>query len=435
MTQINDGMQSLVTGMGTDRDKAASVSYVADTISPTDLLAAYRGSSVARAIVDKPAVDSCREWRAWQAEDDQITALEAEEKRLGLQGMVLRARKRARLFGGSAIYIGTTDGDLSEPLNPERIGAGGIRYLTLLDRMELTPGDIQRDPTQPGYGLPAWYSITPAMGGGSLRIHPSRLAIFHGDELPSNDLIMGGDGWGDSVLQVAIDKVRHLDSTVANVASLVFEAKVDVIQIEDFTKNLRELGAKYEEMMLARFALAKLAKGNNGMLLLDSKEEYSQKSANFSTLPDIVTTFQVMVAQAADIPMSELFERTSGGLNTGGHEADSYHERISREQALEVGPALSVLDECLIRSALGSRPPEVFYNWRPLAKPDAKDQADIATKITSAAKTLYEMDALSPEALTKATVNALTESGAFPGLEAAVSEFPQLGDPMEGDDE
>lgn len=449
MQRVTDGFQNLVANLGTDRDKAAANAYAADVYSRTDLLSAYRASAVAKNIIDMPAEDACREWRAWQAKDQQISDLEAEEKRLGLQRLVMDAQKRARLFGGSAIYIGTRDADLTKPLKPESIRKDGLVYLTLLDRWELTPGMLQLDPRLPGFGMPESYTMQP-QDGTSVPIHPSRLAIFKGADVPDSSLRQSMQGWGDSELTATLEKVGHLDATVANIASLVFEAKVDVIRIKDFTSNLRDGGQAYEALMLRRFGLASTAKGINGALLLDKDEEYDQKSASFSTLPDIMDRFMQVVSGAACIPMTRLFGMSPAGMNaTGESDMRNYYDRIKQAQTLDVAPAMYLLDECLIRSALGNRPDAVHFNWRPLWQPSAKEIAENADKLTSSLERLHRMDVVPLEALADTAVNVLTESGAFPGLDADYKKYggagnddgadgetdPLTGEPLEGDEQ
>lgn len=430
-----DGFQNIVANLGTERDKAFGAGYIDGTLTPQELLIAYRMSAMAKRVVNMPAEDSCREWREWQAEAKQITKLEAEEKRLGLLVKVKSARKRARLFGGAAIFIGTGESNLARPLNPERISEGGIKYLTLLNKHQLSVDQIQRDPNVPGFNMPESYRMS-AGEQAMVDIHPSRLAIFKGDECPDEDLVPDTHGWGESVLNTALEKVKQLDGTEANVASLIYEAKVDVIKVKNFTQNLREGGQAFEKLMLKRFGLAATAKGINGALLLDGEEDYDQKSANFSTLPQIVDTFRQAVSAATGIPVTLLFGVSPGGMNaTGESDIRGYYDRIKAEQELEIEPAMDVLDECLIRSALGSRPEEIHYNWRKLWQPSQKEIAETAERSMNALEKLFRMEGVSPEAVGKAGVNTLTESGAFPGLEAAANEFPQQFDDPEDPDE
>ena len=419
---VTDGLVNLVSRLGTSRDKAAASTYNLIEIDESQLVAMYRSSAIARKIVDLPAEDSLREWREWQATAEQITAIEAEEQRLGLQAALIKCSKRARLFGGGAIFIGTGEENLEEPINPETIKLGGVKYLTVVSRQDLMAGLLEADPRSPNYGKPDFYQLSTFTG--LLTIHPSRLVILTGDDLPDERYSGHNLGWGDPVLQAVLTDVRNLDATVGNVASLVFEAKVDIVSIDGFNEGLRSGGQAYENQVLTRGALAATGKGNNGTLLMDVLDKYEQKSASFATLPDIIDRFMQMVSAAAAIPMTKLFGMSPGGMNASG-DADTrgYYDTIKVLQTLELTPATAILDECLIRSALGSRPPEVHYTWRPLWQPTTKERAETGKILADTFKIVYDMDVVPEEAIAKSLVNALTESGLAPGLESNVTEY------------
>lgn len=52
---IADGLSNALSGLNTDRDKAAYSFYGEPTLQPDELVNAYRGSWMARKIVDIPA--------------------------------------------------------------------------------------------------------------------------------------------------------------------------------------------------------------------------------------------------------------------------------------------------------------------------------------------------------------------------------------------
>jgi len=428
-----DGLLNYVSRLGTSRDKASASIYELVQIEESQLIAMYRSSAVARKIIDMPAEDSLREWREWSAEADQITDIEAEENRLGYQAAMIKCSKRAGLFGGCAIFIGTGEENLEKPLNPESIGFGGVKYLTVVSRQDLSVGILEADPRSTNYGKPDFYHMSTVTG--LLTIHPSRLVILRGDELPDERYTGMNLGWGDPVLQAVLTDVRNLDATFANVASLIFEAKVDVMSIDGFNDGLRSGGRAYEELLLTRSALTATGKGINGTLLMDVKDKYDQKSASFATLPDIMDRYMQMVSAAAGIPMTKLFGMSPGGLNATGDSDDrSYYDRIKVLQTLEYTPATAILDECLIRSAIGSRPPEIYYKWKPLWQPTQKESAETGKVLADTFKIVYDMDILPEEAIAKSLVNALTESGLAPGLESNVAEY-FAGAKADGDDD
>ncbi|MGV6394521.1 DUF1073 domain-containing protein [Pseudomonas caspiana] len=425
MTYLSDKLVNLVSAMGTERDKASSSMYAPTFMTDQELVNAYRGAWLPRKIVDIPALDATRRWRGWQADKDQIEKIEAEEKRLDLRRKIKTAMTRARLFGGAALLIGTGDRDTSKPLTSERIAAGGIKYLTVINRRQLAPTEIERDVMSELFGKPKAYRLA----GSSIDIHPSRLVLFMGAEHPDPEFAQGLDyGWGDSVLQSLFEAIKQSDGTMANAASLVFEAKVDVIKIPDFMQMMQD--PAYRTKVLERIRLANMAKGINGSLLLDKEEEYESKQATFGGLPDIMDRFLQQVSGAADIPATRLLGQSPSGLNSTG-EADlrNYYDRIQAMQELEVGPAMSLLDECLIRSALGKRPGEIHYTWHSLWQPTAVDRAAIGKTTADTIKTLSDTKLWHSEALSKAATNVLVEQSVLPGLEAAVEDFGSaLGD-------
>lgn len=435
--RLVDGYRNLVSNLNTARDKAYHGTYWVRVLTYQELLNAYRSSWLPRKIVDIPALDATRKWRAWQADADQITELEAEEKRHGVREKVRYATTAARLWGGAVIYIGTGDADPSEELRPDRIKKGGLKNVTVMTPFQISAGEIERDPESPYFGRPARYTMNTGGDMRSVEVHPSRVVHLTGAQLP--DPWLTATGWGDSVLQATYDAFQSADSSVANVASLIFEAKVDVLHIPGLMAMVdSEAG---EAQITQRLLLGSKAKGVNGMFVLDGggkdgegKEEYQQKSASFNGLPDVLMTLFQTVSGAADIPMTRLFGRSAAGMNaTGEGDERNYYDRVQAMQELEMQPAMAMLDEVLIRSALGARPAELHYTWSPLRQITERERADNADKLMSAIDKLARLTSIPEEAIGKAAVNALTESGAFPGLESAVERFGGVTEPDDDD--
>ncbi|SDT52595.1 anti-CBASS protein Acb1 family protein [Pseudomonas prosekii] len=418
-TFIKDSLQNLVAGLGTGRDKASHTHYAVPDMDDLQLLNAFRGSWAAQKGVSIPAVDACRNWRNWQADKKQIEKIEAEETRLNVQGKILEAMLKARLFGGAAVFIGTGERDTASALNPERVRQGGIKYLTVMTRRQLTATEIEQDPQSERFGKPKAYRLP----GSTVEIHPSRLVIFIGQQHPDSELAQGTSfGWGDSVLLSAMPAVKHYDETMANVVSLVYEAKIDVINIPNLMSSMQD--KNYERQLLERLRLAATAKGINGTLILDGLETHSSKSASFGTLPEVIAKTEQGVSGAFDIPGSRMFGLSSGGLNSNGEEnTRNYYDNVASRQKLDMKPAMGVLDECLIRSSLGDRPKEIHYAWAPLWQPTAKERADIGKTTADTIKTLNETKLFPEDAISKAAVNLLVEMSIMPGLEAAINEF------------
>ena len=245
----------------------------------------------------------------------------------------------------------------------------------------------------------------------------------------------GQDRLGDSVLQSSLEDIKRYEATAANTASLVYESKIDVIKV----KGLMQIaGDPYREaQLLARYALAAVAKGNNGTLLLDMEtEEYEQKNATFNTLPDIMDRFGLNVSGAADIPATRLFGRAPAGLNsTGESDLRNYYDRIASEQKVTITPVISTQDEMLIVSALGSRPPEIHYKWNSLWQLTDKERTDLGTANAGIIKTLYETGLVPEEVLAKVLIAMMTQAGAMPSLEGEYDTYFEEGGEHEFDEE
>jgi phage-related protein (TIGR01555 family) len=234
-----------------------------------------------------------------------------------------------------------------------------------------------------------------------------------------------------------LNAVKNADATAGNIASLIFEAKIDIIRIPDFMASLGN--EAYRQKLLERYTLANTAKGINGTLLLDKDEEYESKSANLAGLTDILMAFLQIVSGAADIPVTRLLGQSPAGMNaTGTSDMKNYHDRIQSMQELELSPAMRRLDECIERSA-GVVDKDVYYRWAPLEQMSEKERADIFKTTADAARALVGtgtgQEIVPRDAVSDALVNRLVEDGVLPGLDAAIEEYGKLSEQEPSDEE
>lgn len=421
LSAVTDRLSNLVANLGTPRDKAAQSFYGVPCLTEAEATNAYRGAWLPRKIVDIPAQDATRRWRAWQADADQIEKIEAEEMRLGLRAKVRDATILARLLGGAVIYIGTGDRDPSKPLDPNRLAAGGIKYLTVMSRSQCVAGPLERDPMLPRYGKPQYYELTG--DAAQVRIDPSRVVVFLGAAVPDGlPIATVANGWGDSVLTAVMSAIQNADGATGNVASMMFEANVDVIRMPEFMARMAE--ESYRTNVLTRLSLAATAKGTNGMLLLDKDEEYTRNPINLGGVPDVMDRFMQIVSGAADIPATRLLGQAPAGMSaTGESDLRNYYDRIQAMQELDMSPAMQTFDECLIRSALGSRPPEIHYTWNALWQSTTTERIANGKIIADTIAALVATKLFPEEALSVAAQNLLVENSVMPGLEGAMEEW------------
>lgn len=417
LQKTNDSLRALMGGLGDPmRDKASGLFYEFPFFDDVSLMNAYSGSWIARKIVDIPAKDSVREWRDWKATPEQIEAIEAEENRLMIRQRVKEAMTRARLMGGAVIYI--SDGrDPSQEFDPERVGKGGVKFLSVFSRVECQAGELEQDPMKENFQKPAYYTVR------NVRIHPSRLIVFLGDETPEPTYNFGITvGWGNSVLVAPWRAVTNLDGAYGNLASLIFEANVDVVKLPDMLDNMAD--EAYVKRLLDRMVLAAMNKGVNKQLILDAAEEYQRNPITFSGLPDVIDKFVQAVCGAADIPATRFMGMSPAGMSaTGESDLKNYYDHIHSDQTLVITPAMAKFDIALQRSA-GVNDKAIWYEWASLWQLSEKELAEVADKKATAAEKFVRTGLISQPALASAVVNDLVESGVYPGLEQDVEENP-----------
>jgi phage-related protein (TIGR01555 family) len=439
LRRFADGVANLFSRLGTGADRNTQSFYTVPIVTQPQAEAAYRSSWLARKIHDLPPFEMTREGRDWQAAKEQIELLEATEKRISLWPKIRQALTVARLHGGSALIVGVRTGgsaDPSLPLDVTRIGKDGLRYAFVASRHQLSaPFGMETDPESDFYGQPAMYEIRGSKGQ-SLRIHPSRVFPFHGAPLlPGMVSLSALDTfWGDPLLVSIKSAIDNSETSQAAVATLLHEMKLDVISIPGLTEQIST--DENEGALAGRIEAINRLKSMFNALLLDGgdddgngKEEWETRQLSFAQHPELLRQFLGIVAGASDIPVTRLMGESPGGMNsTGKGEQDDFDRMIGAKQGAEITPVLTGLDEILLRSALGSRPPEVYWEFSPLRPVDEAQASEIEKREAETVET-YTRTALIPNsALAKAAQNRMVESGRWPGLDKALEEAEKAGD-------
>lgn len=391
-------------------------------------LAAYMSSGMLKKVITIPADDRVREWRDWQAEQDDIVKIEAEEKRLALQAKVQQA-ETLRGIGGGAIIIITT-GNHADEIRPDQMRPGGIVALNVVSRWQIQPRDIERDLASPNYGLPAYFEVDSGKGK-QTRIHPSRVICFRGAPLPAGSAVDDVETfWGDSRLLRVWNEVTRSDDTQAWFSALVRKAKLTRIGIPDLISMLASPEGK--QQLNARIAL--IAEGEStlnatvyrsGTGTDDPGEKIDDYQITWAGIPAVMDAFDQRVAAVSDIPFTRLMGRSPAGMNaTGEHDDKNWSKMVKTGQELEMRPCLEQLDPLLLRSA-GVTAPDVWWEFAPLSVPSEKETADIFKGTMEAVEKVQATGAIPDEAFAKGFQNLLIERGWIPGLEGALAEIPE----------
>lgn len=442
--RLADGVANLFSRLGTGADRNTQNTYFLPTISQPLIENAYRTSWLTRKIHDLPPFEMTREGRDWQAKKEQIEALEATEQRVNLWPKIREALALGRLHGGAALIVGVRSGgsmDPSLPLDVMRVGKDGLRYAFVVSRHQLSaPQGMELDPESDFYRQPAMYEIRGGGRGARQLIHPSRVFPFHGSPLlPGMQTVSALDSfWGDPLLVSLKSAIDNSEVSQAAVATLLHEMKLDVITIPGLTEQLGTVEG--ETLVAKRVEAINLLKSMFNALLLDGGEidtsgkavggeTWETRQLSFAQHPELLRQFLGIVAGAADIPVTRLIGESPGGMqSTGKGEQDDFERMIGSRQGAEIKPALVRLDEILLRSALGSRPPEIYWEFAPLRPADEKEASENEERDAKTVLSYQQTGLIPASALAKAAQNRMVESGRWPGLDKALEEAEAAGE-------
>jgi len=242
--------------------------------------------------------------------------------------------------------------------------------------------------------------------------------------------------WDDSELQHTLDSLTNCDTATRGIATMLFEANVDVVKSEGLGDLLATKGG--EAVITKRFQLAAMLKSFNRMLLLDGTEEYEKKSNSFANLDKILQQFMVDVSGACDIPMTRLFGQSAGGLNANGdNDVRNYYDMVSGKQETELRPQLEYLDQILVRSELGAMPDDYRFDFNSLWQVSEVEQSEIEANRATRDATYIDKGVITPgvaarDLKERGTYRNLTDAD-VKAAEAAQPEPGQKPDP-EGDE-
>ncbi len=423
--QVSDGLANVMTGRGTSVDRSMHNFWLGQSMPPQQIEAAYRSSWLIRQIVDIPAQDETRAGRDWDAGDDQIEKIEAEEKRLAYWAKVRQARIFGRL-GGGALFINLGD-DPKAPL-PNNIRPEQVVSLIPLYRSQISLGVADDDVLSPYFNEPVDFRLNTAARP---LIHRTRLVFFKGQSVPGFTSTNWEDRfWGDSVVQVVDEAVKNATTATAGFAALIDEAKIDVFKFYKLHETLSQPGG--DEKVKQRINVATQEKSIHRSISLDAEDSWETRTLNFSGAKDMIVTLMGIAAGAANIPATKLLGKSPDGMNaTGEGDERNYKDAISAGQESELRPALEQLDMAVLPSA--GVPTDLPWKFSPLHHLSEKDEADIENKEADTVSK-YSLSGLIPEsALAKSVQNRLIESGRWPGLKESIEEAEAAGEVPPGD--
>lgn len=348
------------------------------------LNALYRESWIVRRIIDVIPADMLKNWITITSglNPDVEKRLSLTLRRTQLIDKLKRGMQWGRLYGGAlgVMLVKHQGYDLSQQLQLDWIMPGDFAGLLIFDRWNgVNPSsELIEDISDPDYGFPKYYTVTDPAGGGSVKIHHSRVVRFTGNTLPFWEEIAEMQ-WGASVVESVFDELRKRDNVSWNIAQLTFMANIRVLKMQDLGQLLAATDNESQAELLRTLEAQNMLLNNMGMQVMDAADGLETHQYTFGGLADCYQQFIMDISGAAEIPVTRLFGRSPSGLNaTGESDLQNYYDMIAEKQESYLRPILNKVLPPFIISTLGSLPDDFDFEFDPVAEPTDKERADLA---------------------------------------------------------
>lgn len=441
-----DGWYNQLQGLaiyGVDKRESTNAVFTRKTYE--FLSAVYQSSWLAARIVDKPIDEMLREGFNVVVGEDTEIAHDMEESLTDLKWEVAfrEALTWQSLYGGSLILMGINDGigDLSQPVDEKNIK--GIDYLNAFDASEARVLAWQDNPALPNFGAPIYFRITPTIHGNEVnvpvsalkvpdgapkppaqgivnnlfipamqKIHASRVLYFPGERISRRaNLSQSTPGaeprWGDSFLLRIVKLIRDFEGAWDGTAYNLQEFEQAIFKIQGLAAAL---ASDKQGFVQKRWHSIQLSRSMIRAVMLDKDgEDYERKASSMSGVADTLREFAVILAAAADMPVSVLLGSQDGGLGASGsgqNDIQNWYAAVKTQQNKRLLPQLKQLITYLFTAKEGPTAGKEPDHWRvqfnPLTQLSEKELGELYYKIAQADQIYFNMGAIGNMDIAKA---------------------------------
>lgn len=155
-------------------------------------------------------------------------------------------------------------------------------------------------------------------------------------------------------------------------------------------------------------------RSNFGIQLVEQGNKITNMQYSFAGLQEVYESMCLNLCGASHYPMTKLFGRSPGGLNsTGESDLTNYYDYVDSQREAKLRPALEKLLPVLAMSAWGYVPDDLNITFPPLWTPTAKELADIAKTKAEAIAAAYTNGLLNVDTAQKELKKLEDETGLF----------------------
>lgn len=399
-----DGLQNVLIGMGTSRDKAQYTKTTATVFLAQEELENLYGEWLPRRIVDIYADQATRKGFKVLFGGDGVRAEEVQGIEQVIEDLYILehlnlAAKNARLYGGACLLLFIDDGRPAYmPVDKRNIRR--IEDIECLDRWQIAP--VINEENLYDYSKATYYQI---ISGDLINqpqltyIHKDRILRFDGEWLPYR-VRQRNYGWGLSCLQTVYDSFRHYWTGLNASATLLTEFDVFVHKVRGLAAML---AAGKESSVRDRLQVNDMSRSiYRGYAIDAEKEELEFISRSFGGIGEVLEKLRIDIIGASKIPHTVLFGESPSGLgSTGRSEERDFAKTLADYQSVHFKRPIKKLMELIMLSKEGPTKGQMPDSWRiafnPLFELNEREMADVRARVAAVDGRYIQLGVLSPK--------------------------------------
>lgn len=329
------------------------------TLQWVQLTNTYKSNGFAKLAVDLPVSDAFRdggfELESATASPDDLLEIRNKMDSAGDIEAIKQCLRWGRLYGGGCLLVNTKQKS-DTPFNPETIANEALEFIAV-DRWQCVANASSLQ-------LADSFSIVDNSVSDELLVYDkSRVQTYTGEVQPyylRNML----NGWGASVYEGIIPQLTQYIKANNVVLELLDEAKIDILKIFNLSNLL--ITKKGERAVRKRVEIFAQQKNYKNMGVMDSQDDYEQKTMTFSGLKDMLEKIFLLICSSLRIPYSKVFGKGSSGFSNGEDDLENYNAMIMSDIRVPCTSIVKWVAQIRACQLFGSKIDDLRIVWKPL---------------------------------------------------------------------
>ena len=407
--QVNNGLASamgLTSEQMNPTEIYANASSYLLSLNYIPLANTYKSNGFAKTAVDLPVSDCFRDG-GYILNSATLDAEELQELQETMEEndteIIKQCMRWGRLYGGGLI-ICSTEQKPDTPFNPETIHNKKVEFFAA-DRWQCQPNSSTIQ-------LADQFILQDNFENNSdlIIFDKSRLMTFIGEVQPYyiRNLL---NGWGASIFEHIIPQLTQYLKANSVILELLDEAKIDILKINELASLLSS--GEGEALVRKRAEIFAQQKNYKNMGVMDTNDDYVQKTMTFSGLNEILENIFLLICSSLRIPYSKIFGRGASGFSSGEDDLENYNAMIMSELRVPAQPIIKWMAQIRACQLFGKKLDDLTITWKPLRVLTEKEQQEVKTSKINSYIQLLQSRVLTPkqvaEKLVQDEIISLTE--------------------------